>query len=442
MPPNDCVKLMARTARFVIALILSTGLIGYGVYAATEAAPQEEAKPVPHTHDHPPEVSPAASATRLWVCPMHPHIVQDHTGSCPICGMDLVAADEGNRPVDAGIRVDTATTQKMGVRLARVQEQPLRLEIRTVGETRADQTAVLNIAPKTDGWINKSNISYVGQRVTKGDVLYELYSPDLIQRQREYIELLARRDQLLQSMTNVAGQNAQVLASLARERIRLREKFLYADVSRPILDRIETTRRTVDAIPVHAPQSGYVSRINVRNGDYISPATTLFSIADPTRLWVDIPLYPDQLAWVKAGDGVQIKAQTGAGRTLRGTLEFVSPETDPANQTRLARVSLDNRNESLSPGVFVDVVIVTAPRTVLALPRSAILHTGRGDRVMLSRGDGHFLPTPVVTGLAADELIEISDGLLEGAEVAANGQFLLEAASSLNDTLQRMQSAD
>ncbi len=396
----------------------------------------------PVSDTQPDEIAQVSDNNSLWVCPMHAHIAQDHAGSCPICGMDLVPADHDNTAVDSGIRIDTATTQKMGVRLAEVQEQPLHLEIHTVGEIRLDQDSLLDITPKIDGWIKRLGIRYAGQRVRKGDLLYEIYSPELVQRQREYIELLHRRDQLLESMNKIVGQNAQLLASLARERIRFREKFAYADVGYKVLETLDATRRTVDYMPVHAPQSGYVVELNTSTGRYVTPSTTLLSIADLSRVWIDFALYPDQLAWVQAGDSVQVRLQTDRPRTVRGHIEFVNPVTDTPSQTRTARIIVDNPDELLSPGMFVDVVISTATRQVVAVPRSAIMHTGQGDRVMLSRGDGHFMPVPVVTGLQTRDYVEISDGLQEGAQVAVNGQYLLDAAASLHDTLQRMKSVD
>ena len=383
-----------------------------------------------------------ASAQRLWVCPMHADILQDHPGSCPICGMDLVAAEGGHAHAEPGVAVDTATLHRLGVRLAEAKQQPLSLDIHTYGEIVLDPSGVLNISPKIDGWIRRIHINAPGQQVRAGEPLYEIYSPDLLQRQREYIELLQRRDNLLRSMTAIAGQNAQVLASLARERLRARDRFIYADLNRAQLDELESTRRPQDVVPIHAAASGFALQVNARAGDYVTPMTTLFSIADPNRLWIDIELYPDQLAWVREGDAVLVQIQAPRRKKLRGVLQFASPVAAGVARTRTARIALDNTELGLTPGTLIDVVITTAARDVLALPRAAVTHSGRGDSVMLSRDAGRFVPVTVETGLESAELVEITAGLQAGAQVAVNCQFLIDAAASMNATRQRLQGGD
>src|SRR3569832_860132 len=204
-----------------------------------------------------------ASIRKMWVCPMHPNILQDHPGSCPICGMDLVETGAAHDHRTAGIQVDTALQQRMGMRLADVTTHRMNRAVHTYGNVGIDETSLYSISPKIDGWIRKLHVSAPGQQVTAGQILYEIYSPELVQRQREFIELLQRRDQLLENMTDYSGQNAQMAASLARERIRTREKFAYADVGAATLAAIESTRRTVDRLPEYAARSGFVTQLGV-----------------------------------------------------------------------------------------------------------------------------------------------------------------------------------
>lgn len=395
-------------------------------------------------HDHGAShaaVAEAPAAQKIWACPMHPHIMQDHPGSCPICGMDLVEAD-GMHVHDAEfsaplIAVDAAMRQRLGVRLASLEPRRLSRPVQTYGNVVLDENALFDVSPKIDGWIRKLHVT-VGQQVRAGQVLYEIYSPELVQRQREYIALLQRRDQLRESASGLTGQNAQVAASLARERVRSREKFGYADMDDETLERLEQHRRTIDVIPVRAPRAGFVTRIDARAGSYVTPLVKVLSLADSGKLWVDIALYPDQLEWVAAGDAVTVGLPHADRPALHGRLRFASPVTDVATRTARARVVIDQAQPWLRPGALVDVTIATAEREALVLPRSAVMRTGRGSRVMLARGDGHFTPVPVETGLEDGELIEIADGLQEGAQVAVNGQFLLDAAASLSDAAQRM----
>lgn len=414
-----------------IGVILGVGYFAGqdGINAIQPAVAQDELR----------QIKSGQPAKKLWICPMHAQILQDHPGSCPICGMDLVESRSSHAHADSGIQVDAASQQRLGVRLASVVQRTLSREILAYGTVAIDETSLLNVVPRTEGWIRRLAVGSEGQAVRAGQILYEIYSPELEQRQREYIELLQRRDRLLESMTNMAGQNAQVAASLARERIRLREKFEYADVSKEILDEIERTGRPVEVIPVRAPASGFVTKIGVREGSYVTPMVNLVSLAKTSRVWIDVPLYPDQLDWVREGDIATVRLPNTDGPAIKARLTFPNPVMDKGTQTLRARLVLDNPEQLLRPGKFVDVAIATRTRIALAIPRSALIRTGNGDRVILARGDGRFLPVSVEAGMESGDFIEIVDGLQEGAQVALNGQFMLDAAASLNDAARRMQ---
>jgi Cu(I)/Ag(I) efflux system membrane fusion protein len=189
-------------------------------------------------------------------------------------------------------------------------------------------------------------------------------------------------------------------------------------------------------VKILAAHSGVVTQINAREGSFVEPAATLFTLANVARVWVDITLYPDQAGRVKSGDEVTITA--AGGQSINTRLDFINPIAD--NNKVNARVAINNAKLRLRPGSFVDVTIHAQSRAALVLPRSAVLRGGDGDSVMLSRGDGHFLPAYIETGIENGEWIEIVGGLLEGAEVAVNGQFLLDSAASMSAAAERMRS--
>jgi Cu(I)/Ag(I) efflux system membrane fusion protein len=392
-----------------------------------------------HAAEPPAQLGNGTVGQKRWICPMHPHIAQDHPGTCPICGMDLVGADGAHE--GGGVQVDSAMQQRMGVRLARAESRHLAREVYTYGTVTVDEASVRAVSPKIEGWLSRLYVKVVGQHVAAGQLLYEIYSPELVQRQREYIELLQRRDQLLESLSDRSGQNAQVAASLARERLRMRDKFAYADVGAGTLAEIERTHRTVDRVPVFAARSGYVTQIGAREGAFVTPMTPLLTLANNATIWIDIALYPDQLEWVRESDVVTVRFPRSGHPPLTGRLRFASPALDPLSRTAHARIEVHNPDGLLRPGEFADVIIAAEPRTALAVPRSAVIRTGTGERVMLARDGGHFMPVPVETGIESGGYVEIVDGLQEGAEVAASGQFLLDAAASLDDAAHRMQSA-
>lgn len=433
---------LARVLYYSVLLVVPVSMAG--VVYFSERLPAANADSIVQSAqaaDRLERLDGARAAKKMWVCPMHPQILQDHPGSCPICGMDLVETGAGHDHHSDGMQIDTALQQRLGMRLARVEPRRLTREVHAYGTVGVDEDSVHAINPKIEGWLSKLHVSTVGQRVAAGQLLYEIYSPDLVQRQREYIELLQRRDRLLEGSAGLYGQTAAAAASLARERIRVREKLAYADISAATIAQIERTYRTVDQVPVYASQAGYITRIGAREGAYVTPATPLLALADNTTVWIDIALYPDQLEWVQEGDSVKVTFPHSDRPPLHGRLKFALPTIDAATRTTRARLVVKNADRQLRPGAYVDVAIATRPRTELAVPRSAVIRTGRGDRVMLVREGGHFMPVPVLTGIESSDFIEIIDGVQEGAQVAVSGQFLLDAAASLSDSVQRMQTS-
>lgn len=372
---------------------------------------------------------------KIWICPMHPEIMQNHPGTCPICGMDLVQS-KGSATHDHGIHIDTASIQKLGVRLASVKKAPLSEEIRTYGNVIVDGDTLYNVHTKVDGWIKKLNINSVGQQIRKGQIIYEIYSPDLIAQQKEYLRFVVRRDQTLKTIGDISPlvENPYVM-DLLQELSRERTKFLHKDIGIESVQQIEDSKQPIEVVKILAGQAGVVTQINAREGNFVTPSATLFTLADVSRVWVDITLYPDQIGRVKNGDAVTIKSPDG--QEIKTKLDFVNPLAE--NNKINARVTLHNTNLRLRPGSFVDVIIHAQPHEALVLPRSSVIHTGQGDLVILFRGEGHFLPVNIETGIESGDWIEVVDGLLEGAEVAVNGQFLLDAAASLHDAAQRMQ---
>lgn len=376
-----------------------------------------------------------AGKGKTWVCPMHPEIIQDHPGSCPICGMELVES-RNTAAHEHGIHVDSASVQRLGVRLATVKKSRISQEIRAYGSVTVDESTLYNVHSKFEGWIKKVHIHSIGQKIDKGQVIYELYSPDLIMQQKDYLKFVVRRNQILQTMGNVTLQENEYVMDLLQDLSRERTKFLHADVGIETVRQLEDSKQAVEVVKILAGQSGVVTQISAREGTLAKTDMALFTLADVGRVWVNVVLYPDQLKQVNQGDEVTI---TGSdGQTIKTKLDFLNPISD--NNKVTARVALDNRRLHLRPGSFVDVTIHAQPHEALILPRSSVIHTGQGEMVIVSRGEGHFLPVYIETGVESGDNIEILDGLLAGAEVAVNGQFLLDSAASMSAAAERMKS--
>ena len=374
--------------------------------------------------------------TKYWVCPMHPEITQDHPGTCPICGMKLVESVAAGKHVH-GIQIDSATEQQLGVRLARIKNDVIGQTIQTYGNVVIAENKTFSVQPKYEGWIKKLYVHSPGESVKAGQVLYEIYSPDLVTRQRTYLSSIERRKQLLQTIQTTPDTENDTVMDMAMDAAKDRLKLHQEEgVSVESIKSIEEKKEASDIVQIVAERSGVVSQINAKEGTFVSPSNSILTLADVSKVWADVVLYPDQVAQVKLGDGVTIK--DAAGQEIHSRLGFINPLA--SGNKVIARVELDNSRHSFRPGTFVDVTIQSQPHKALLLPRSAVMYTGQGSMVMLSRGEGHYLPVPVTTGIEHGEWVEIVDGLQPDCEVAINGQFLLDSAASMSAAAERMRS--
>lgn len=411
-----------------------------------------------------PESMPVpAAAAATYVCPMHPQIVRDHPGNCPICGMELVRTDAAAAGA-AQIHVDTATQQKLGVRLAQAARVQMPRDIHTYGTVVANEGAVLRITPTIDGVVQALHV-HAGQHVAAGQLLYELASADALSLQYDYVDLLSRyataakvyqerRDQGRKLMAeahdqgSAAREQAERLARQSQEQIdvmlrpmvrdkeRLELRLHQIGLSDAMIQHLARTGRGFAVVPVRARQPCVVKEVMARPGMDVQAMTELFACVDTARPWLEIALYPDQLEWVREGDRVTIEPEDGD--PVSTTLSGLDALLDPAVRVLRARVPVPAGVGRL--GDYVDVTIHAAPREIVAVPRSALIRTGHGNYVMRAAGHGHFAPVKVITGIENDEQIAIRDGLSAGDQVVVNGQFLLDAAASMADAAQRMKS--
>jgi Cu(I)/Ag(I) efflux system membrane fusion protein len=366
-----------------------------------------------------------------YACPMHRQIVDDHPGRCPICGMDLVKTGSESHP--AGLQVDSAALSALGVARVSAREATVSEPLRTYGTVVADESTLYTVDTKFDGWLRRLNVHSVGDRVREGQVLYEIYSPDLVMKEREYFKFLTRRKQVLQAVGDVSQQENEYVMDLLRESQKEREEFMRQDLGIDTIRQLEDTGTTVEVVKVLAQRGGVVTQLNAREGAFVTPAQPIATIADPASLWVDIALPAGELERVEQGDPVTVT--DAAGAAIRARVDFLSPVTD--NGRGHARAVIARPGGRLRLGSLVDVTIELRAHTALVLPASAIARTGHGDFVMLDRGEGRFLPVEVELGAEADEGVEVVSGVKAGAPVASNAQFLLDAAASIEDTRDR-----
>jgi len=437
-------------AIFVIVALLIAAYF-YSGHAATRPDRNADNTVVARSNLEPitaPDKTASRPAKKLWVCPMHSQIIQDHPGVCPICGMDLVETEQPDAHQHShGVLIDNATQQRLGVRLTVAKLQTLSQDIHTYGSVAADESLIFNTSAKVEGVIRKLHINSVGQQILAGQVLYEIYSPELLKSQFEYIEILKEKDRLskymLSDQAHISGKgmsdyDMMELRENSTKRILYNERFLYVGTGKELIEELNRTYRPREVVEIRAPQSGFVTKIEAHEGSSVKPMDNLFSFADLSHVWIDVPLYPDQLAWVKEGDEVTIRLPQSEMREIKARLKFIAPTVDSTTRTVQARLSVSNPKNLLPIGSFLDVIIHAKPHKALVVPRSAVMRTGKGDLVILAEGSGHFTPVTVETGIETAETIEITSGLQAGDQVAVNGQFLLDAAASMSDAAQRL----
>jgi len=406
--------------------IIGIGLIAVGAGGGAGAvwwmvpAATPSAKPVA-TH---PQAAPAKGRQVLyWVSPMNPSIHSDHPMKDSM-GMAYVPvyASGPSASKASGLSIDPRLAQNLGVRLVDVQRRQMGHAIHTVGTVAVDENRVYSVNPRFSGWVERLNVRAVGDPVQRGQVLADIYSPELYSAQQEY--LIAHR----QAGT---GEGAALLAA-AKARLRLLgmpENEIVA------LARRGTAERDVAVI---APASGVVEALNVRQGGYVSPQKNVYEIANLDRVWVNVALYSYQLPWVRIGNSVRLHLPAYPGKAWEGRLNFLYPTLDPKNRTVTARLSFPNPGGVLRPGMYADATILGSPEEALAVPSSAVLRTAQGNYVMLGEGDGHFLPVQVALGPEAEGWVAIDKGVKAGDRVVENAQFLLYSESQFQSVKARM----
>jgi Cu(I)/Ag(I) efflux system membrane fusion protein len=363
-----------------------------------------------------------AAEILYWVAPMDANYRRDKPGKSPM-GMALVPVYT-NASGDAGkVIIAPEVIQNLGVRTATVQRSPLRRAIDTVGYVEYDETKVSHIHLRTEGWIEQLVAHSEGERISKGEQLLALYSPDLVNAQEEFVQALA------------LGNNSLTRASRAR----LVALGIPADQVR----ELEKTRKVRQNIAIYSPQDGVVSKLMVRHGMYVTPKTQVMSLADLSSVWLIAEVFESQADWVKVGQPAEVSLAFLPGRIWEGTVEYIYPSLDAKTRTLKARLRFDNPDEALKPNMYANVRIFGgAKEDTIVIPVEALIRTGRETRVVIALGEGRFTSRTVTAGIESGDWVEIVAGLEPGEEVVTSGQFLIDSEASLKASMTRMQASD
>jgi Cu(I)/Ag(I) efflux system membrane fusion protein len=366
--------------------------------------------------------------------PMHPWYTSDKPGKAPDCGMDLVPVYVGDTDVK-GIKIDPVMVQNIGVKTEEVKRRHLTRSIRTVGNVTYDETRLYNVNTKIMGWVENLYVDYTGKAVRRGEPLLDIYSPDLVNTEEEYLLALRYRDEMNVSASEEAKKGAEDLVESAKRRL------LYWDISPDDIQEIEKLGAPKKVMTIYSPATGIVMDKMVVDGQKIEAGMTLYKIADLSDVWVLADVYQYELPWVRLNDLAELGLSYLPGKTFRGKITYVYPYLNAETKTVKVRIEVPNpRGEIvLKPDMYADVII-KSPLVVnaVAVPDQAIIRSGERNIVVVSLGGGYFDPREVKLGVTADGYVQILDGIKEGENIVTSSQFLIDSESNLKAAIGQM----
>ena len=409
-----------------------------------------------------------AEAHQLYSCGMHPNIIEDEAGTCPICGMNLTpikgstkksdSNDSGEKKIiywrapmnpnevydapgksqmgmdlvpvyeDEGgasgvVTVDGSVLQSMNVKMEFVQNKNLSSTIYTNGTLETDERKEFALTTKFDGWIEKLYVNYTGQKVRKGQKLVDIYSPKLVAAQQE----------LLTALVYDASLNGSSKSRMIENAKRKLELF---DITKKDIEKIISSKQINKYMTLYAPFSGTVLSKNVLDGEMIKAGKEIIRIADLSNLWLKADIYESELEKITVGSDAEISFSYNPDKTYTGKVTFIYPTINPKTRTATVRIDIKNSNDKLKPSMFGNVILKGEElNEVPTIPETAVLRSGKRNIVILSLGDGKFKPVEVKLGLYADGFYQVLTGLKENDAIVSSGQFMIDSESSLRSAV-------
>ena len=434
-----------------------------------------------------------AQAAEKYTCGMHPFIISDKPGKCPICGMTLTrieaaapsaaegsasppgAAPKGERkilfyrnPMNPGVTSPVPMKDEMGMdyvpvhedeaasagagavagystvkvgaealRLAGVRTAPAVREkisrsVRAAGNVVPDETRIRRVQTKIEGWVEKLHVTFTGQLVRKGQPLMDIYSPELVAGQREYLLALEMRDRLKE---NPYPEEKEMSAELVKSSRRRLELF---DVPQGAIEELERTKTPRRTVTLNAPSSGHVTTKDVFEGMRVMPGMELFTVTDLSRVWIEADLYEYEARSVRVGQEATLAPANDPGPRLKGRVAFIYPTLSAESRTLKVRFEFPNPGLRLKPQMYADVFLELSPASGVVIPDSALIDTGVRQIVFVDIGEGSLEPREVKVGVRGDGKAQILSGVKEGERVAVRANFLLDSESRLKSALSGM----
>ncbi len=378
--------------------------------------------------------SPVGRRIVYYRNPMDP-VIHSDTPAKDSMGMDFVPvyADEAQAasPVDgrSALTLSQERRQMLGVRSEAAVRAPLSHTIRTVGRVAVDERRLHHVHVKYDGYVEELYVDFTGKFVNRGDALLSIYSPDLVATQQEYLLALRAQRELRRSGSPSVAQGAEGLLEAARQRL------LFWDIRPQDIEKLERTGDVMRALDIHAEHEGYVVQKNAFHGMRVTPADTLYDIADLSRLWVLADVYESDLPSARVGMQAELTVPYLPARRWKGAVTYIAPTVEEKTRTIKVRVEVDNAGDALKPDMFADVYLRTDLGEGVVVPESAVINAGDRRLVFVDLEGGLLEPREVQLGVKTSGGFQVLSGVLEGERVVTSANFLLDSESSLKATL-------
>ncbi len=409
---------------------LAVLLIGLSVFACRRVP---ESRPAPATTTPTAATKTDASGRKVlyWYDPMAPGSKFDRPGKSPFMDMELVPkyADEetagGNAPSAAAVRLSPEAIRATGIATVSVTRGSVSNEIRAVGTIEIDETRQVRVSARVGGRLEKLFADFTGQRVEKGAPLYEIYSPDLVATEREYLLALENRRRLAEaSADDVRG--ADDLVAAARERLHL------WGIGPGQVAELERTGQPELRLLYRSPIAGTVLQKMAVEGQYVAEGTELYLLADLSSVWLVARVYEHELGGLRAGQPVEATVSALPGRSFRGRIAFIDPVLDRDTRSARVRIALPNPSGSLKPGMYADARLEFPTAAALVIPRSALIDTGARRIVYVEVEPNVFRARDVVAGTRSGDSVAVLSGLKEGERVVAAANFFVDSQAQLS----------
>ncbi|MFC3034350.1 efflux RND transporter periplasmic adaptor subunit [Pseudoalteromonas fenneropenaei] len=370
-------------------------------------------------------VTSNTSNQTVYICPMHNHILDSHQSDCPICGMQLVARDN---PLDTHARqviVSASAQANIALATSPVERSTLWQYIETLGTVDYDKNRTLAVHSKANGWIEHLAVTTPGELIKKGQLLYKIYSPDLVAAQDYYLGIYKSKT-----------VNKTLLE-------RAHSRLILLGITQELITEIEKRGDSIDILPFFSPFDAIVSTMHIQQGAYVSTASQMMTLADASTMWMLVNVFEHQANWLNKGTWAEVDIPAIGKSRLEAKIEHIYPELDPVTRTLRLHLSVNNSDLKIKKNMLSNVRIYGGGKhNVLNVPVGAVIRTEHEQRVIVKDDQHHFSPRVVKVGITTQGRVEILAGLNEGEHVVTSGQFLIDSESNIREAIIKMARTD